>query len=67
MAPPAPHPAGCPRCGAPVSCAQVAGAAQCWCYAAPHLPRDRLGDYDRCLCPACLGAALAAAGLVDPR
>ncbi|WP_293022270.1 cysteine-rich CWC family protein [Pandoraea sp.] len=54
-------PADCPRCGAPVSCGHAQGAARCWCYTAPHLPREQLGEYDRCLCPACLSAAQAAA------
>ncbi|WP_150696344.1 cysteine-rich CWC family protein [Pandoraea terrae] len=61
-APDAADTTGCPVCGQPVSCGARDGAAQCWCFDAPHLPAHARLDTGRCLCPACLRAALAEAG-----
>ena len=53
----------CPRCGAGLRCAMVAGDAECWCVQLPHvmpvpfaLPVPVLPDNiaASCFCPACL-------------
>ncbi|VVE05425.1 hypothetical protein PPN31114_02352 [Pandoraea pneumonica] len=64
----------CPQCGGEVSCGaqgMVAGAAEaadaagvtCWCLDWPHLPASARVGVGACLCPACLRAALLAAGV----
>ena len=53
----------CPRCGASLRCAMVAGDAECWCVQLPNvmpLPADQAGPAQTgdsaasCFCPACL-------------
>ncbi|VVE74341.1 cysteine-rich CWC family protein [Pandoraea sputorum] len=68
-------PSRCPRCGTVVACGVVAagsakagsaGAAhevQCWCLDWPRLPAPARLGAGACLCPACLRAALVAAGV----
>ncbi|MCJ7798914.1 MAG: cysteine-rich CWC family protein, partial [Polaromonas sp.] len=48
----------CPRCGAGLHCAMVAGDAECWCTQLPMImplpsspPTDSTAS---CYCPACL-------------
>jgi len=45
----------CPRCDAAFGCAIATGS--CWCAEVPLTTENRAqlaGDYDGCLCPACL-------------
>ncbi|VVD94305.1 hypothetical protein [Pandoraea commovens] len=68
-------PSRCPQCGTVVTCGAVAlgsgkmgsdGAAdevQCWCLDWPRLPASARLGVGACLCPACLRAALVAAGV----
>ena len=52
----------CPRCGAGLRCAMVAGDAECWCVQLPNVmpvparPEPALPDSGAasCFCPACL-------------
>jgi predicted RNA-binding Zn-ribbon protein involved in translation (DUF1610 family) len=53
----------CPRCGAGLRCAMVAGDAECWCVQLPQvmpvpsstpLPLQPEGSAASCFCPACL-------------
>ena len=52
----------CPRCGAGLRCAMLAGDAECWCVQLPNvmpvpaLPEQALPDSGAasCFCPACL-------------
>ncbi|VVD65571.1 hypothetical protein PIN31009_00333 [Pandoraea iniqua] len=60
----------CPQCGSVVSCGAQSEAADastttatCWCLDWPHLPASARLGVGACLCPACLRAALAAAGV----
>ncbi|VVE15691.1 hypothetical protein PFI31113_02838 [Pandoraea fibrosis] len=74
----APIPSHCPQCGAVVTCgalacADGAGDVQCWCLDWPRLPASARLGVGACLCPDCLRAALATAGVAidgtaaDPR
>jgi hypothetical protein len=58
-----PDPETCEACGAEFRCGAREGG--CWC-TQEHVPAAVLGElrerYGRCLCPACLRAAAAAAG-----
>ncbi|VVD86277.1 hypothetical protein PAQ31011_01387 [Pandoraea aquatica] len=72
-------PSRCPQCGAVVACGAVAlgsgetgsgggadstdSAVRCWCLDWPHLPASARLGVGACLCPACLRAALVAAGV----
>ncbi len=68
-------PSRCPQCGTVVACGAIAsgsgktgsdGAAhevQCWCLDWPRLPASARLGVGACLCPACLRAALVAAGV----
>lgn len=69
-------PSYCPQCGAVVACGAVArgdgkteaegagsGEVQCWCLDWPTLPASARLGVGACLCPACLRAALLAAGV----
>jgi hypothetical protein len=58
----------CPQCGGEVICgavpgAQVSGEVRCWCLDWPRLPVSARPGVGTCLCPACLRAALCAAGV----
>jgi len=58
----------CPQCGVVVSCGALSSAhgpgdVHCWCLDWPHLPVSARLGAGTCLCPACLRAALAAAGV----
>ncbi|VVD66532.1 hypothetical protein PHO31112_00385 [Pandoraea horticolens] len=64
----APDPARCPQCGAVVACGVLASthsaaSVRCWCFDWPHLPASARLGAGACLCPDCLRAALAAAGV----
>ncbi|WP_081801508.1 cysteine-rich CWC family protein [Herminiimonas sp. CN] len=56
----------CTRCGAPFACGMLDrhDSAPCWCSQLPALPAAAIdaaaGADARCLCPACLHAAVAA-------
>ncbi|MCE4061126.1 hypothetical protein LXM60_13015 [Pandoraea sputorum] len=63
-------PSRCPQCGTVVACGAVASgsdgaadAVQCWCLDWPRLPASARLGVGACLCPACLRAALVAAGV----
>ncbi|AKC72157.2 cysteine-rich CWC family protein [Pandoraea oxalativorans] len=69
-------PSRCPLCGAVVACGVVAlgsgktgsgggigSEVQCWCLDWPRLPASARLGVGACLCPACLRAALVAAGV----
>ncbi|VVE86671.1 cysteine-rich CWC family protein [Pandoraea bronchicola] len=61
-------PSRCPQCGAVVTCgalssADAAGDVRCWCLDGPRLPAAARLGAGACLCPACLRAALADAGV----
>ncbi|AVF39056.1 hypothetical protein AL486_04475 [Pandoraea apista] len=75
---PDPDPSRCPKCGAVVTCgaqacADNAGDIRCWCLDWPRLPASARLGAGSCLCPDCLRAALAGAGVAidgtaaDPR
>ncbi|HWT71842.1 MAG TPA: cysteine-rich CWC family protein [Oxalicibacterium sp.] len=60
----------CSRCQAEFSCgeADAGAAAPCWCMSLPPLPLDGgVAAASSCLCPRCLRALLAQAGLTDNR
>ncbi|MEO5660104.1 MAG: cysteine-rich CWC family protein [Polaromonas sp.] len=53
----------CPRCGAGLRCAMVAGDAECWCVQLPNVmpvpsvppvPALPVNSAASCFCPACL-------------
>ncbi|MGC7404847.1 cysteine-rich CWC family protein [Pandoraea pneumonica] len=65
------HATRCPQCGNEVACGAQGvqpgdtGTANvtCWCLDWPHLPASARLGVGACLCPACLRAALLAAGV----
>ena len=54
----------CPQCGTVFTCEVAAGQSQCWCFTLPRIISLDESDDKGCLCPACLGAKIAA--LRDP-
>jgi len=48
----------CSNCGLSFGCGPSAGKESCWCEELPHVSLVATADQD-CLCPACLGQAIA--------
>jgi hypothetical protein len=48
----------CSNCGVSFTCGPIAGKGSCWCEELPHVSLVAGADQD-CLCPACLGEAIA--------
>ncbi len=48
----------CSNCGVNFTCGPAAGKGNCWCEELPHVSLVAGADQD-CLCPACLGEAIA--------
>jgi len=54
--PPEWRPERCARCGAEFACGAQDATTPCWCTSYP--PIDPADDTTRCLCPACMAAAV---------